>query len=87
MVENPTLLKNLMTEKDAAKVLSVSVHWMRKRRNRKQPPKFYRIGRVVRYRHADLETFLQSCPTGGVEIVDAESLAAIGNGGSNGQAS
>jgi predicted DNA-binding transcriptional regulator AlpA len=57
---------NLLTKKEAARFLSVSIktldRWIYERRG----PKYYKVGGVlVRYRIKDLIAFLEACPTGG----------------------
>lgn len=50
----------LMTEKEAAATLRMSVAWVRKRRFQAQPPYSVRLGASVRYRKADIEAFVES---------------------------
>lgn len=51
----------LMNEKDAAAFLNWSVKTLQARRFLCKPPKFYKLGRSVRYSLADLEAFVESC--------------------------
>ena len=51
----------LMNEKDAAAYLNWSVKTLQARRHLCKPPKFYKLGRSVRYSLADLEAFVESC--------------------------
>jgi excisionase family DNA binding protein len=49
---------DLVREKEAAHLLSVSHATLRRWRYLGQGPRFYRIGRCVRYRRQDVEQFL-----------------------------
>lgn len=55
----------LLTKKEAARFLNVSIktldRWIYERRG----PKYYKVGALVRYRNSDLVAFLEACPTGG----------------------
>ena len=53
-----------LTTEQAAELLGVSSRWLRKLRQRKHGPEFYRIGYRIRYRCIDLLTFLYE-PRGG----------------------
>jgi len=48
----------IYNEKDAAEQLGCSVALLRKWRQQKQGPRVVKMGRLVRYRAADLEQFL-----------------------------
>jgi len=50
----------LMTEKEAAAYLGVSVSGMRKWRAHQCGPKYARFGKIIRYRQSDLDAFVQS---------------------------
>ncbi|MFA6010352.1 MAG: helix-turn-helix domain-containing protein [Desulfobacteraceae bacterium] len=51
----------ILTEKEAAKVLSLSVFTLRNRRCQRQKPDYLKYGgRAVRYRRSDLEAFINS---------------------------
>lgn len=54
---------NLMTidEYEAGQIVELSVKTLQKRRWMRQPPRFLKMGRLVRYRFSDLEAFLDSC--------------------------
>jgi len=54
-------MQQVFDEKQAARLLALSVPTLRKRRLNKQPPIWLKIGRSVRYRAADLEAFTESC--------------------------
>jgi predicted DNA-binding transcriptional regulator AlpA len=52
---------NLMTEKEAAEKLAVSLATLRRRRLERRPPDWVKIGASVRYKVEDLESFIESC--------------------------
>lgn len=51
----------LLTEKEAARYLGMSIFTIRQRRLKGRPPVYFKVGRSVRYRQEDLESFLDSC--------------------------
>ena len=51
----------LLNEAEAAAVLGWSVKNLQRRRWLRQEPQFLKVGRLVRYRLEDLETFLEKC--------------------------
>lgn len=51
---------SLLTEKEAAEILGVTQRFMANRRYRKQPPRFVRIGRLVRYSRQAIVEFMQN---------------------------
>ncbi|HEU6438513.1 MAG TPA: helix-turn-helix domain-containing protein [Nitratidesulfovibrio sp.] len=51
----------LLDERQAAEVLGFTISTLRSRRYWKRPPKFVKMGRAVRYRREDLESYIQSC--------------------------
>jgi len=52
-------LARLLTEKEAAKILGTSTQYLVKWRFRGQPVvQFIQIGRMIRYRQADLDAFV-----------------------------
>jgi predicted DNA-binding transcriptional regulator AlpA len=53
-------MSNLLTEKDASELLSLSLATLRRRRTEGRPPRFVKIGASVRYRAEDLDDFVQS---------------------------
>jgi predicted DNA-binding transcriptional regulator AlpA len=59
------ILNRLLNERDVAALLNVSVATIRRRRLLGQPPKATKIGSAVRYKPADIEEFLNQCPTVG----------------------
>jgi excisionase family DNA binding protein len=48
----------LLTEKEAAQRLGLSVSTLQQRRFRGRPPVFVRLGKSVRYRPEDLDAFV-----------------------------
>ena len=56
-------LNRFLNEREVAELLRVSVATIRRRRLCKQPPKAIKIGAAVRYKIADVEEFLNQCPT------------------------
>ena len=53
-------LQELLTEKDVAKLLRVSVATIRRRRLFRQPPDFLKIGADVRYRREAIQRLIES---------------------------
>ncbi len=51
---------NLLNEREAAGVIACSVALLRKWRLFREGPAYCKIGRLVRYRQEDLNTFLDS---------------------------
>ena len=57
-----------ITEKEAAKLLSLSIQTLRNRRSNCKPPIYYKFGRSVRYSIEDLTQYArdrQIVPSGG----------------------
>jgi len=54
-------MSELLTELEASLFTSLTCSALRQRRWLRQPPTYLKIGRLVRYRRADLEAFLESC--------------------------
>lgn len=51
----------LIDEREAAAILGCAVQTLRNLRWRREPPKFYRIGkRMVRYKRADLAAYVEA---------------------------
>lgn len=48
-------------EKKAAAMMSWSVKTLQARRYRGEPPRYYKVGRSVRYLVSDLQAYLESC--------------------------
>ena len=57
----------LLKETEVAKKLRVSLACLRRWRLEKRGPAFVKIGQLVRYRPDQLELWIQSLPTGGLE--------------------
>ena len=55
----------LMDEKELANRLGISVHALRRWRFEGRGPRYIHIGRLVRYRPADVEAWLDAQPGGG----------------------
>jgi len=52
----------MMNEKQVSAYLNISLGTLRKWRLFRKGPKYLKIGSAVRYRRADVETWLNSCP-------------------------
>ena len=48
----------LLTEREVSADYGFSVPWLRRARIERHGPAFLRIGRMIRYRRADIEAFL-----------------------------
>jgi len=63
-IENEGVIENmngkLLTPKEAAKLLNLSVSTLAKRRQEKKDPPFVKFGKSVRYREVDLDEFIKS---------------------------
>jgi predicted DNA-binding transcriptional regulator AlpA len=60
-------MDSLLTERQVAERLSVSLATLRRRRCEGRPPAFVKIGASVRYRTEDIDAFVESslaCATG-----------------------
>jgi len=73
-------MNTLLTEEEVAKRLHVSLASIRRWRLERRGPQFIKVGSLVRYRPEDLESWLSSLPTGGAQLVKAETGAANGQG-------
>ena len=51
----------IVSEKEAARILGISVHTLRARRFKGLPPEYLKISKSVRYQREALERFLESC--------------------------
>ena len=58
MIQNDLMTVN---EKETARITGFSVKTLQNRRYLRQPPTFLKIGRLIRYRISDLQSFLESC--------------------------
>jgi predicted DNA-binding transcriptional regulator AlpA len=63
--------EKLLTEGEVAKILSVSVATIRRRRLLRQPPVWIKIGASVRYTPQSISAFLGSLPSGGGHQTEA----------------
>ena len=72
----PTHPSALLTETQAAQVLSLSIRTLQSWRLKGRPPRFVRLsGRAVRYRNSDL-----------AEFIEARTVAPTSDPGQNGEA-
>ena len=71
-------MNTLLTEEEVAKRLHVSLASIRRWRLERRGPQFIKVGSLVRYRPEDLESWLASLPTGGAQLVKAETALASG---------
>lgn len=54
--------EKLLTEREVAEILGLTVATLRNRRYWRKPPQFVRIDRTVRYRRIDIEQYIaNSC--------------------------
>jgi predicted DNA-binding transcriptional regulator AlpA len=60
-----SLLQELLTERDVARVTGLSVASVRRWRLLGIGPKYIKIGAAVRYRSEDISAWLEGRPTGG----------------------
>jgi len=58
-------LEELLNEHDVARITGLAVASVRRWRLLRQGPQYLKIGAAVRYRGADLATWLTTRPTGG----------------------
>ena len=58
-------MSHLLTEKEVAGRLAVSLALVRRWRLRGCGPRYIKIGALVRYRPEDVESFIKSRPSGG----------------------
>ena len=57
--------ETLLTERDVARSLALSVATVRRWRLLRQGPKYLKIGAAVRYRAEDVSAWVESRPSGG----------------------
>jgi predicted DNA-binding transcriptional regulator AlpA len=60
MAELETVQERALTEVQVAARLGASVSTLRQWRRRRIGPSFFRIGRAIRYRPEDVETYIQA---------------------------
>jgi len=58
-------MQNLLTEKDVAITIKVSLASLRRWRLMGRGPRFVKVGGLVRYRPEDLESWMETLPDGG----------------------
>jgi len=60
MIHTPlsTTLQELLTEREVARLLKVSIATIRRRRLLRQPPNWVKIGASVRYRQTDITALI-----------------------------
>lgn len=58
---NESTMLHTITEKEAAAFLGWSTKTLQNRRWKGLPPQFLRLGRSIRYRVVDLQSYLDSC--------------------------
>ena len=56
----PAVIATLLTPKEAAKVLKVSLSWLAKARMRGDGPPYIKLGRSIRYTEAALQQWMKS---------------------------
>ena len=59
-IPNQAVSEALLTEHQVAALLNVSVATMRRRRLRRQPPDWVKLGASVRYKRTSVEDFIES---------------------------
>jgi hypothetical protein len=57
----PNVGERMLSPKDAANFLHLSVSWLAKSRMRGDGPAYVKFGRSVRYREGDLVRYAKSC--------------------------
>ncbi|MGE4424745.1 MAG: helix-turn-helix transcriptional regulator [Pseudodesulfovibrio sp.] len=55
------ITSSILNEREAARILGLSVHTLRARRFKGQAPAYLKLGKSVRYEREALERFLESC--------------------------
>jgi excisionase family DNA binding protein len=58
----------MLTDREVAETLCVSVASVRRWRLLRQGPRFLKLGSSVRYRREDVDAWLASRPTGGTDV-------------------
>lgn len=61
------MMNPLLTPEQAAEQIGVTERWLRRRRETNQPPRFIRVGRLVRYHPEDLAAWVESCRSAEVD--------------------
>lgn len=61
MITPNNTLETLLTEREVAKLLKISVATVRRRRLCRQPPEWVKIGASVRYKPASVQRLIEDC--------------------------
>ena len=67
MAQPNETLEQLLTERDVARILRISIASCRRWRVSNHGPKFLKLSTSVRYRPDDLVAWIATCPSGGAE--------------------
>ena len=51
----------LLTERDVFRQYGLSIPWQRRTRMECRGPRFIKLGRMVRYRREDIDSYLSAC--------------------------
>ena len=70
-------MTDLLTERDVAQYLHVSVAACRKWRWKSIGPKFLKLGNLVRYRRDDVDQWLATRPQGGQRVSNQEAIGSV----------
>jgi predicted DNA-binding transcriptional regulator AlpA len=65
----------LLTEDQASKVLQCTKAALRRWRRERRGPRFVKLGRLIRYRQSDLESFIDGCTQN--EIKEKSELVVV----------
>jgi len=68
----------LLTERQVRNCYGLSVPWQRRTRRERRGPPFLKLGRMVRYRRADIEAYLAASTIEPKSISKTKSDTAIG---------
>ncbi|MCC7495901.1 MAG: helix-turn-helix domain-containing protein [Fimbriimonadaceae bacterium] len=60
--------ENLLDENAVARILNLKPSCLRRWRMENRGPIFVRVGSRVKYRMADVQNFINACPTGGGKL-------------------
>jgi excisionase family DNA binding protein len=70
-------MQDLLTEREVARQIKVSLASLRKWRVERRGPQFVKVGALVRYRPEDVERWMATLPTGGSPIGATAELTLI----------
>jgi predicted DNA-binding transcriptional regulator AlpA len=65
-------IATLLNEHDVARITGLSVASVRRWRLLRQGPKYIKIGAAVRYKSEDISAWLESRPSGGEHLAEAQ---------------